>query len=74
MGEGAINLGLAKGLVSPGLFICAGGVLYDSSQTRVISFYRGVTQVIEKKRINLCPEAIKVNLVLPLLFNLCLRK
>ena len=44
--EGAINLGLAHGLVSPGLFICAGGVLYDRSSTRVISFYRGVTQVM----------------------------
>lgn len=44
--EGAINLGLAHGLVSPGLFICAGGVLYDRCSTRVISFYRGVTQVM----------------------------
>ncbi len=44
--EGAINLGLGHGLVSPGLFICAGGVLYDRSSTRVISFYRGVTQVM----------------------------
>jgi NADH-ubiquinone oxidoreductase chain 4 len=44
--EGAINLGLAHGLVSPGLFICAGGVLYDRTHTRVISFYRGVTQVM----------------------------
>ena len=44
--EGAINLGLAHGLVSPGLFICAGGVLYDRSSTRIISFYRGVTQVM----------------------------
>jgi NADH-ubiquinone oxidoreductase chain 4 len=44
--EGAINLGLAHGLVSPGLFICAGGVLYDRSHTRVISFYKGVTQLM----------------------------
>ncbi|RHZ43593.1 hypothetical protein Glove_991g13 [Diversispora epigaea] len=44
--EGAINLGLAHGLVSPGLFICAGGVLYDRSHTRIVSFYRGVTQVM----------------------------
>ena len=44
--EGAINLGLAHGLVSPGLFISAGGVLYDRSHTRVISFYKGVTQVM----------------------------
>ena len=44
--EGAITLGMAHGFVSPGLFICAGGVLYDRSHTRVISFYRGVTQVM----------------------------
>ena len=44
--EGAITLGLAHGFVSPGLFVCAGGVLYDRSHTRVISFYRGVTQVM----------------------------
>ncbi len=44
--QGAITLGLAHGFVSPGLFICAGGVLYDRSHTRVISFYRGVTQVM----------------------------
>ena len=44
--EGAITLGIAHGFVSPGLFICAGGVLYDRSHTRVISFYRGVTQVM----------------------------
>jgi len=43
---GAITLGLAHGFVSPGLFICAGGVLYDRSHTRVISFYRGVTQLM----------------------------
>lgn len=44
--EGAITLGIAHGFVSPGLFICAGGVLYDRSHTRVISFYRGVAQVM----------------------------
>ena len=44
--EGGIILGLAHGLVSPGLFICAGGVLYDRSHTRVISFYRGLAQTM----------------------------
>lgn len=42
--EGSINLGLAHGLVSPGLFICAGGILYDRAHTRLISFYRGIAQ------------------------------
>lgn len=44
--EGAIALGLAHGLVSPGLFICAGGVLYDRSHTRIIAFYRGMAQIM----------------------------
>lgn len=44
--EGAILLGLAHGFVSSGLFICAGGVLYDRSSTRLITFYRGVTQIM----------------------------
>jgi len=44
--EGSINLGLAHGLVSPGLFICAGGILYDRSHSRLISFYKGMTQIM----------------------------
>lgn len=44
--EGGITLGLAHGFVSSGLFICAGGVLYDRSSTRLITFYRGITQVM----------------------------
>lgn len=44
--EGAILLGLAHGFVSSGLFICAGGVLYDRSTTRCITYYRGVTQLM----------------------------
>ena len=43
---GSINLGLAHGLVSPGLFICAGGTLYDRSHTRLISLYRGMAQLM----------------------------
>ena len=44
--EGSINLGLAHGLVSPGLFICAGGILYDRLHTRIITIYRGMTQIM----------------------------
>ena len=44
--EGGITLGLAHGFVSSGLFICAGGVLYDRSSTRLITFYRGLAQVM----------------------------
>ena len=44
--EGAITLGLAHGFVSSGLFICAGGVLYDRSHTRLITYYRGMAQLM----------------------------
>lgn len=44
--EGGITLGLAHGFVSSGLFICAGGVLYDRSNTRLISYYRGIAQIM----------------------------
>ena len=44
--EGAICLGLAHGFVSSGLFICVGGVLYDRSSTRLITYYRGMTQLM----------------------------
>ena len=44
--EGGIILGLAHGFVSSGLFICAGGVLYDRSGTRLIHFYKGIAQVM----------------------------
>jgi NADH-ubiquinone oxidoreductase chain 4 len=44
--EGSINLGLAHGLVSPALFICAGGILYDRSHSRLISNYKGVVQTM----------------------------
>lgn len=44
--EGSIVLGLAHGFVSSGLFICAGGVLYDRSSTRLITYYRGMAQMM----------------------------
>jgi len=44
--EGGIILGLAHGFVSSGLFICAGGVLYDRSGTRLITYYRGIAQIM----------------------------
>jgi NADH-ubiquinone oxidoreductase chain 4 len=44
--EGSIALGLAHGFVSSGLFICVGGILYDRSSTRLITFYRGITQIM----------------------------
>jgi NADH-ubiquinone oxidoreductase chain 4 len=44
--EGGILLGLGHGFVSSGLFICAGGILYDRSGTRSIYFYKGIAQVM----------------------------
>jgi NADH-ubiquinone oxidoreductase chain 4 len=44
--QGAIILGLAHGFVSSGLFITAGGILYDRSGTRLISYYRGIAQAM----------------------------
>jgi NADH-ubiquinone oxidoreductase chain 4 len=44
--EGGILLGLGHGFVSSGLFICAGGVLYDRSGTRLIYFYKGIAQTM----------------------------
>ena len=44
--EGSILLGLGHGFVSSGLFICVGGILYDRYHTRLISVYRGMTQIM----------------------------
>jgi NADH-ubiquinone oxidoreductase chain 4 len=41
--EGGILLSIAHGLVSPAMFFCVGGILYDRYHTRVIRYYRGLT-------------------------------
>jgi len=40
--EGAILLGIGHGFVSPALFICVGGVIYDRTGTRIIKYIRGL--------------------------------
>jgi NADH-ubiquinone oxidoreductase chain 4 len=40
--EGAILLGIAHGFVSPALFICIGGVVYDRTGTRLIKYLKGL--------------------------------
>jgi NADH-ubiquinone oxidoreductase chain 4 len=40
--EGAILLAIAHGFVSPALFICVGGVIYDRTGTRIIEYIRGL--------------------------------
>jgi len=43
---GSILFGLAHGVVSPGLFILVGAVLYDRSGSRNIIYYRGLTLLL----------------------------
>jgi NADH-ubiquinone oxidoreductase chain 4 len=40
--EGAILLSLAHGFVSPALFICVGGIIYDRTGKRIINYIRGL--------------------------------
>ena len=40
--EGAILLALAHGFVSPALFICVGGIIYDRIGKRIIYYIRGL--------------------------------
>lgn len=41
--EGAILLALAHGFVSPALFTCVGGIIYDRTGKRIINYIRGLT-------------------------------
>jgi NADH-ubiquinone oxidoreductase chain 4 len=40
--EGAILMGIAHGFVSPALFTCVGGIIYDRTGTRLIKYIRGL--------------------------------
>ena len=40
--EGAILLAIAHGFVSPALFICVGGIIYDRTGTRIIKYLKGL--------------------------------
>jgi len=40
--EGAILLSIAHGCVSPALFICVGGIIYDRTGTRLIKYIKGL--------------------------------
>ncbi len=40
--EGGITLSIAHGFVSPALFICVGGILYNRYHSRIINYYRGI--------------------------------
>ena len=40
--EGAILLAIGHGFVSPALFICVGGIIYDRTGQRIINYIRGL--------------------------------
>lgn len=40
--EGAILLGIGHGFVSPALFICVGGIIYERTGTRLIKYLKGL--------------------------------
>ncbi|TQF64761.1 NADH dehydrogenase subunit 4 (mitochondrion) [Pyrrhoderma noxium] len=40
--EGALLLSIAHGFVSPALFICVGGIIYERVHTRIINYIRGL--------------------------------
>lgn len=40
--EGGILLALAHGFVSPALFICVGGIIYDRTGQRIINYIKGL--------------------------------
>src|SRR6266702_3016549 len=71
--EGAILLALAHGFVSPALFICVGGIIYDRTGTRIIHYVRGlITLLIPTVLLGIFPNMILDGLhfsISTLLFN-----
>jgi len=43
---GSVIFGLAHGFVSPALFIIVGAILYDRFGSRVINYYKGLTNIL----------------------------
>lgn len=43
---GSVIFGLAHGFVSPGLFIIVGAVLYDRYGTRIINYFKGLSNIL----------------------------
>jgi NADH-ubiquinone oxidoreductase chain 4 len=44
--EGGILLAIAHGFVSPALFICVGGIIYNRFHTRLIIYYKGLVNIM----------------------------
>jgi NADH-ubiquinone oxidoreductase chain 4 len=43
---GSVIFGLAHGFVSPGLFIVVGAILYDRCGSRIINYYKGLSNLL----------------------------
>jgi len=43
---GSIIFGLAHGFVSPGLFIIVGAILYDRCGTRIMNYFKGLSNIL----------------------------
>src|SRR5208282_6277291 len=43
---GSVIFGLAHGFVSPGLFIIVGAVLYDRCGTRIMNYFKGLSNIL----------------------------
>jgi len=43
---GSIIFGLAHGFVSPGLFIIVGGIIYDRGGSRIINYFKGLSNLM----------------------------
>lgn len=41
--EGSLILNICHGFVSPALFICVGGILYDRYHVRIVNYFQGLT-------------------------------
>lgn len=40
--EGSLLLGISHGFVSPALFICVGGIIYNRFHSRIIKYFKGL--------------------------------
>jgi NADH-ubiquinone oxidoreductase chain 4 len=58
--EGAILLALAHGFVSPALFICVGGIIYDRTGTRIIHYVRGLVTYMPVFTLNFLGEQLSL--------------
>lgn len=66
--EGAMLLAIAHGFVSPALFTCVGGIIYDRTGKRIINYIRGLATYMPVFTILFCIFTL-ANTGLPLTLN-----